>query len=180
MNENFEHAFRQTLGFEGEFSNDPMDYGGKTKYGITEFTLQRAIKQGIVVEKNIINLTVDDAKIIYKMFYWDVINLDKIIDMYIAAELFDTCVNMGESGVGKIVQNALEYLGEKITIDGIIGPITISLLNKWCLKNKKALFIALNCEQYIRYKTIIKNNPTQQIFAVGWLRRINVITPYDF
>jgi lysozyme family protein len=172
MSEFFDYAVKKTLSFEGKFSNDPNDRGGKCNYGITEDTLKEAINKGIIENKEIENITVEDAINIYKVFYWNSIKLDQIKDMYVASEMFDTAVNMGTFSAIRITQRALKYLGENIDIDGEIGPITISLINKWCTKDRKILFIVMNCFQFIKYKEIIENDPTQQKFAYGWVKRI--------
>lgn len=172
MSDNFEFALSQTLHFEGGYSNDPDDRGGETNYGITHFDVDRAYRKGVISHNNTANLTVDEAKSIYRDFYWDVSKLDLIQNKHIAAEMFDTSVNMGPTQMGKIVQRALEYLGENLAVDGVVGPITRSLINKWCNYDPKSLFIVMNCEQYAIYKIIIENNPSQLKFARGWLKRI--------
>jgi lysozyme family protein len=177
MNKNFEFAFKETLGYEGGYSDDPNDKGGKTKFGVTEVELKRSYNEGIVDHCNVKELTLDDAKVIYKDHYWDKISGSKINNKYIAAELFDTSVNMGPRQAIKIVQRALEYLGENLQIDGIIGPITIGLINKWCIKDPKTLYIILNCEQYMIYKIIIEVDPSQRTFARGWIKRIQQWLP---
>jgi lysozyme family protein len=172
MSENFDYAVKETLNLEGGYSNNPNDTGGETNFGITHVTLKNAYDMGIVNYTDVKQLTVEDAKKIYKRLYWDVIRLDEVKDKRIAATLFDICVNGGPGAAGRIVQYALTYMGETLDVDGKIGPTTMGLINKWCIKRPMFLFIAINCEKYILYKKIIEKNPTQQEFALGWLKRI--------
>ena len=77
---NFDKAFMCVVGAEGGFSNDPKDRGnwtgGKvgsgilmgTKFGIAANTYGNKLKSQNMTIKN---LTVDDAKQIYKRDWWD-------------------------------------------------------------------------------------------------------------
>ena len=74
----FDECVNIVVGFEGGFSDHPQDSGGKTKYGITEATLNAAFKVGIVSHNNIKDLTVEEAKTIYKVNYWDKCKCDDL------------------------------------------------------------------------------------------------------
>ena len=78
------------MGFEGGYSDDPDDRGGKTKFGITEATARRLGYKGDMKD-----LTLDQAKKLYYDHYWKCWNYDKIEDERIATEMFDQAVNMG-------------------------------------------------------------------------------------
>jgi len=164
----FEYAVNQTLSFEGIYSNNPDDRGGETKYGITKREFERALEKCIISGvSDIKDLTVVQAKAIYKINYWFSIRLNEVDSYLIASEMFDTAVNMGTGTAVKIAQDALNFLGENLEVDGKIGPNTIEAINKWCKKDERALFVALNGEQYIRYK-----NNSQMMFHRGWTKRI--------
>lgn len=159
----FDNAFLQTLGHEGGYVNDPQDPGGETKWGISK----RAFP-----ELDIKNLTIDDAKEIYRRKYWDRLQCDDMISDAIAAEIFDTAVNVGVKGAIRIAQQALAYLGEGIVGDGIIGPKTLEALNWWSEKDERALFKCLNGFQFMHYVKITSLNKTLSRFSHGWMRRI--------
>ena len=159
----FDQIFERTVGFEGGYVNDPNDPGGETKYGISK----RAYP-----DLDIARLTLAQAKAIYSRDYWDRLNLDQIKPEVIAGEIFDTAVNMGLTQAALITQRALSFFGEKLIEDGILGPQTISILNKWGFKDPEALFKALNGEQYAVYKHIIKTRPQLIRYARGWLKRV--------
>jgi len=180
----FDYAYNKTLGLEGEYSDIPGDRGGRTKYGITETTLMEAIRQGLIGAIGIRDLTPEQARIIYKALYWNPLKLQGVKDIAIAAEIFDTAVNSGVKKAVLIAQLALEYLGESINLDGAIGPATLNLINKWCVKDPRALFVALNGIQFIYFceiidpylidtiKMLVRPNADQRQFARGWTRRI--------
>lgn len=159
----FDEAFEHTIGLEGGYVNDPNDPGGETKFGISQQTYP---------ELNIKHLTLDDARYIYKRDYWNPLRLDEIIDFKVAGEIFDTAINTGIRQAGLIVQEALDFLGELLIIDGIIGPRTVLGINIWCLRDSESLYKALNGEQYRVYKKIVKKKPHLKRYSRGWLRRV--------
>lgn len=159
----FERAFCETLSFEGEYSNNPEDPGGETKFGISKRSYP---------DIDIAALSFEQAKKIYREDYWDALNLNEIQNYGIASEIFDTAVNMGRRNSVKIAQRALNFLGEDLIEDGIIGPRTIFMLQKWYLKDERALFICLNGFQFMRYSKVTKNNEKLMVFSRGWTKRI--------
>jgi len=181
----FDFAFNQTLGLEGGYSDDAADRGGRTNYGITEKTFRDALNRGVISGTDDIgNLTPAQARAIYKTDYWQALKLNNVHDIDIAAEIFDTAVNSGRGKATLIAQLALEYLGEQATADGVMGPVTINLLNKWCQKDPRALFVALNGIQFIHFVAIVdesiieeitkrvKSDASQVKFSRGWTKRI--------
>lgn len=181
----FDCSFKNTLGLEGEYSDVPEDRGGRTKFGVTEKTFLHALDRGIISgTADIRDLTVAQAKAIYKTLVWLPLRLHEIADWCIVGEIFDTAVNMGPGRAALIAQLALKYLGETLTVDGILGSETIGLVNKWCAKDPRALMVALNGFQFIQYVDLadeelvreilkrVKSDSTQFKFTRGWTKRI--------
>lgn len=181
----FDYAFTETLGLEGGYSDVPGDRGGRTKYGITESTFRHALERGIVSGvKDVKDLNTAQAKAIYKVLYWFPLRLQSVRNTAIAAEIFDTAVNTGIATAALITQLSLDYLGEDIEIDGILGTATLGLVNKWCVKDPVALFKILNGFQFIHYCSLVntalidkiqartKSAQDQRQFAQGWTKRI--------
>lgn len=83
----FDAAFAIVVGLEGGYVNDPLDPGGETKYGISK----RAFP-----DLDIKDLTVDQAKAIYRKKYWDFCACDGM-SFERALCVFDTAVNQGEN-----------------------------------------------------------------------------------
>jgi len=163
MSEYFEKAFAETIGNEGGYVNDPADPGGETQWGISK----RAYP-----DMNIVSLTIRDAKAIYFHDYWDKLNLENLNSYLIAAEIFDTAINTGRRTAIRIAQRALNYLGEDLTEDGLIGPVTLAALNKWTAKDERALFVCLNGFQFMHYYSITQKRAKSKRFARGWTKRI--------
>jgi lysozyme family protein len=93
----FDTAFGRLIGFEGGVSNNPQDPGGLTKYGISQKAFPNV---------DIANLTLEQAKAIYKAQYWDAIRADTLPDVlrYVA---FDAAVNSGVNRSNVWLQLAL-------------------------------------------------------------------------
>lgn len=159
----FQRAFIETIDFEGAYVFDPDDPGGETKFGISKRSYP---------DINISALTIGHAKAIYLRDYWFTCRLDEIHGNIISGEIFDTAVNMGRKTAVLIAQRALNFLGEDIVEDGLMGGKTIAALNKWSEKDTKALFICLNGFQFAQYRMITQNNRRSVKFTRGWTKRI--------
>jgi len=171
--DNFDYAFIRTIEKEGGGSNDAEDRGGHTNLGITKAVFEDALKRGIISGTSDIRfLTVAQAKAIYKVDYWFPIKLYMIQNQEIAAEIFDTAINMGQSRAIKIVQESLNFLGEKLDVDGIMGNLTLVAIQKWINKDVRALFVCLNGFQFMKYVDIVRNDSSQIRFSRGWTKRI--------
>ena len=92
---------------EGGYSNHPSDRGGPTKFGITEAVARAHGYSGAMR-----NLPREEAAVIYKRLYWIRPRFDEVAKRSeaIAAELFDTGVNMGPAVAATFLQRALSAL----------------------------------------------------------------------
>jgi len=166
MNQNFEKAFIELIGIEGGYVNDPTDRGGETKYGISKRSYPNL---------DIRNLSLQDAKEIYYRDFWQVNGLDNILKYEVAAELFDTGVNMGVGIASRFLQEALNLMNrngqnfQDLKVDGQIGPATISAYRK---VDDRILLKVLNGLQFERYKSICEKNPSQEKYFNGWMKRV--------
>jgi len=176
----FDKCVTFIINIEGGFADHPQDSGGKTKYGITEGTLSGAYKAGIVSHNNIKDLSVDEAKVIYKTNYWDKCKCDKLpapIDMCV----FDTAVNCGAGTSSRLLQKTINYIvgADILKVDGIIGPMTIGAIEGWLSRYKDSCTFSLIflCDRFLDkrleyYSNIVANNSSQLVFLRGWLNRI--------
>jgi lysozyme family protein len=113
----FAWACDQILVYEGsEYTDDPDDAGGPTKWGVTLEDYRENINpQGTA--NDIKNLSRDTAIQDYKLHYWDPIKGDDL-PFYMAFLIFDFGVN---SGIGHAVKYAQAVMN--ITQDGSVGPV---------------------------------------------------------
>ncbi len=127
--ETFDKALQQVLKVEGGYSNDRLDSGGATNYGITEAVARAS---GYTGPMNRISL--DLAKQIYRAGYWNTMQLDAIVRAGcpdLAVELFCSGVNVGTGRAGRWLQRSLNVLNDRerhyrdLIEDGAIGIRTL-------------------------------------------------------
>lgn len=170
--EAFKYAVGETLEREGLFT---VDTGGRTKYGITEAVWKKYGKRGWV---DIADITVNDAQEVYHEQYWKALRLDSIADKFVAAELFDSAVNCGPVKAILFAQQAVNYVNAshgQLLEDGVIGNKTIVAINDLIMRGRKiALLYALNGEQYVHYRHLIRSAGKWDAYAAGWTKRLTV------
>jgi lysozyme family protein len=155
----FLKAFDYLMYHEGGYSNDPKDAGGETRYGISKRSYPHL---------DIKILTRDQAKQIYFVDFWIKAKCEQINDENLATKFFDLVVHTGIPQAVKLIQRALRATGTQVTEDGIIGPVTLSAINK---ADSTDLLAALKSESAGYYRLLANANPSQQKFIQGWLNR---------
>ncbi len=161
---------------EGGYVNHPADRGGATRWGITE-AVARA--QGYVGAMR--DLPRDEAVSIYRRLYWQRPAYDQVARRapLIAAELFDTGVNMGTGTATGFLQRALNALNRAardypdIAVDREIGPRTLTALDAFLrvrgAGGETVLLRAIEALQGERYIALAERRPSQETFLYGWL-----------
>lgn len=144
----FGKAFELLIGHEGGYVNDPRDPGGETKYGISKRSYPKL---------DIKNLTLDQAKVIYKADFWG--PLPKVDDR-VRFHLFDLAVNSSVRRAVQILQTVVD-----VKPDGIWGPKSQAAYDRLA---PTAVAIALTAER-LRFMTNLNN---WSAHGRGWARRI--------
>ena len=173
----FDQLFEELIIKEGGYSDHPSDRGGKTQYGITVAVARENGYQG-----DMRNLTKQQARDIYFKQYWVRPGFAKVatVSPSVAAEMFDTGVNMGTGVAALFLQQSLNVLnrGQKdyndIAEDRVIGNGTIGALQTYKrlrgTEGEKVLVKCLNGLQFARYFSLALNRQTQEDFMYGWVR----------
>jgi lysozyme family protein len=168
----FESLFPHILESEGiVFENDSADTAGATKFGIITDDLKTYYHDQTKTWQDVKNLTQDEAFKIYKKLYWDAFKADEIKNDSLAHFIVDGAINQGKGTITKYIQQVCG-----ITADGIFGSGTLAAVNA---HNPKELFEGLKQKRLDKYHRIVENNPSQQRFIKGWIRRLNSITYKD-
>lgn len=172
----FDRALARTVGAEGDYSNDPKDSGGATRYGITEATARAYGYNG-----DMRALPFATAKEIYRTQWWKLMRLDSVASLSepIALEMFDTGVNRSQAFAVQSLQRALNALNREqadyadITADGVMGALSLFSLGQFLAKRghdgEVVLLRALNCLQGASYINIAEQRPKDEAFVYGWL-----------
>lgn len=169
----FMSAVLNTLKWEGsEYTDDPNDDGGGTKYGITEkYSFYRAIELGIIPrETNLKHLTEQQAILIYKDLYWNANPLiSKIDNQELVNKIFDECINIGSRTAIHILQSTCNIVYKKdFKQDGKLSEELVDFINK----NNDSKILKEYKENLIKYYEgiVIKNNEDKK-FLKGWINR---------
>jgi lysozyme family protein len=161
---------------EGGYVDHPADRGGATRWGITEAVARR---QGYTGDMRA--LPRSDAAAIYKRLYWFSPRFDAVAERApkLAAEMFDTGINMGTGTSTGFLQRALNALNREgrdypdLKLDRAIGPATLAALDAFLAKRGKAaeavLLKAVEALQGAHYLNIAEARPSQEAFVYGWL-----------
>ena len=162
---------------EGGYVNHPADKGGPTCFGITEAVARAHGYAGAMR-----SLPREEAAAIYRRMYWLRARYDQVAKRAprIAAELFDTGVNMGPAVATTFLQRALTALNRNgkdygdLTPDGRIGPVTLGALDRFLAARGKrggetVLLRALEALQGERYLRLAERRPANEAFLYGWL-----------
>lgn len=190
MMADFNAAYHITSAHEGGYIDHPDDRGGETIFGISKrahpawpgWDIVRTLKEQGNLDAVETNAELKQmAYLFYKNEYWDKIKGDDIPSQLLANLLFDISVNMGWKTAGKFLQTGLnilnrdEQLYRDISVDGWIGPTTLGTLEAYLQAETVRLLAGdIIIQMGARYHDILSEDPTQEAFARGWLRRVTV------
>lgn len=146
----FDQAFNVVIGIEKGYVNDPHDPGGETKYGISKRQYPHL---------DIKNLTLEQAKAIYRTDYWARVRGDELA-FPVALALFDYAVNSGVEAAIRGAQKAVD-----LKVDGILGPVTFAAIDG---VEPEDFVSALQAERLL-YLVRLTSFDT---YGRGWTRRI--------
>ena len=175
-NTDIDRLIEDVIEREGDYVDHPADRGGPTRWGITQVVARR---QGYLDDMR--RLPQSDAAAIYKRLYWLVPAFDKVAETApkLAAELFDTGINMGTGTATGFLQRALNALNRNgsdygdIVVDRRIGPATLLALNALLRKRGKGgeevLLKAVEALQGAHYVRLAETRPSQEAFLYGWI-----------
>lgn len=169
-----ERIINEIIRVEGGYVNDPKDSGGETNFGITV-----AVARDHGYNGPMRDMPREVAFDIYSAKYWGTVKGDQLVELSeaVAEEVVDTSVNMGPGRAGKFLQRALNVLNSEaklyadLTVDGDIGPATLSALAAYLdQRNELVLSRALNCLQGSFYIELAERREKDERFVYGWLK----------
>lgn len=171
----YDTSFDRLIGNEGRYVNNPADPGGETNWGITWPVLRQAIGQNLVPsDTTIAGLTRDQAKIIYKAFFWDIIG-DSVAPA-VKYEVFDFAVNAGISTAIRKLQDAVN-----VADDGHWGPVSVQAATAMDENDVMFRFNARKIRFYTKLTTFYPRYSGDLLkdgFGKGWMNRIADVLEY--
>lgn len=163
----FDYAVDVVLRNEGGLIDDPNDAGGITNMGIS-LRLYKVLHPDATAQ-DIRELTVDQAKEIYRNEFWSAAPFAEINSLRIATSVFDHAVNAGIASAVKVSQKACNALGAWLEVDGVMGKQTLGAIN---MLNAPKLLAEVRKQRAEYYKNLADEKPELAKFLNGWLTRI--------
>ena len=166
----------EVIAREGGYSNHPTDRGGPTNFGITQ-----AVARANGYAGDIRQLPRGVAEAIYRRLYWERPGYAFVgeIAPNVAAELFDSAVNMGPATATAFLQRALNALNRNqkdypdLKTDRLVGAKTLAALGAFMRlrgeAGEKVLLKAIEALQGERYVALAESRPANEAFLYGWL-----------
>lgn len=149
---------------EGGYVDHPADKGGPTKFGIKLATLSSwRGPNSVVTSADVEKLNETEARNIYRKLYVQDPGFEALQSDKLRTIMVDCGVLHGPKRAIEMLQQAL---GDN-NPDGILGPVTLGLANA---SDESKLAIRLLAERAEKFGRIISRDPTQAVFAHGWLR----------
>jgi lysozyme family protein len=178
---NFDKAIEKVLAHEGGYVNDPVDRGGETNWGISyRFLEKQVFGYGNVPPNYVRNLTRDQAKELYRKYFWDKVSGDAIKAYAVSFPIFDMAVNKGPHVVVNHVREVFGQAMIPMTEAGAYMPTeTLRRLNNLNTEYEQSEFIKrFVAVQKEHYNEIVANNPSQKRFITGWYNRLASLESY--
>ncbi len=181
----FMKAYPKLALAEGLYSNDPDDTGGETVCGIARAFWPRwsgwavvdAAKKDAGFPGNLKAKPALTAAVhaFYREVFWDRFCLDEL-DQFLAYELFEQAVNLGEGRMVKHLQQTLNTLnyqnkfGDDLVVDGAFGPKSLQRLRRVAGDGRsRAIQYGVNGLQCSYYITLGLSSPVKRKYTSGWL-----------
>lgn len=176
MSIDIDQMIEDLIGREGGYSNHPADRGGATRFGVTE-SVARA--HGYAGDMR--TLPRDEAAAIYRRTYWLRPGIDRVAMRCprVAAELFDTGVNMGADTAVGFLQRALNALNRGARdypdvpashrVDAATEKALDGFVRKRGAGGETVLLKAIEALQGERYLRLAEKRPANEAFLYGWL-----------
>jgi len=159
---NFDSSFDRVFVNEGGFTDVRGDRGNWTSGKVGEGEL-KGTKYGISAmtyfDLDIKNLTIYEAKAIYRRDWWDKLSME-LLPCAMQYQMFDAALNHGMRPATKMLQNAAG-----VKADGSIGPVTRATVANTDINDLLMRFLG---ERLI----FMTNVSTWHLFGKGWARRI--------
>jgi lysozyme family protein len=108
------------------------------------------------------------VRAIYWSEYWLSARCDRLkrqLDLL----MFDASVNHGPGGAARLLQRALNALGETLKVDGAIGGQTFAAIARYETKALAAQYLE---ERRALFHRIVARDASQSVFLKGWLNRV--------
>lgn len=155
--------------WEGGYVNDPADKGGATNQGVTQRTYDAWRKKNGKASQPVKDIGEQEVEDIFREGYWRAAHCDELswpLNLAVA----DTAFNSGPGRAIKLLQQAVGAAA-----DGIFGPGTLAKVTETNVVEAFHAYVEL---RRAFFRSIVKNDASQQKFLNGWLKRADSLERY--
>lgn len=104
----------------------------------------------------------------YQTEFWDVMRLGGLESQDLANRVLDCGVNCGLYTATRMLQAAANSLGAGLSIDGILGPVSLDAINGIEPERMLAAYRQARVEHY---EKIVALNPADEVYLPAWKAR---------
>lgn len=174
----FDKAIVNTFKAEGGYQADASDNANYvngvligTNRGISAQGYKAYYKK-IPTVNDIKNLTVEQAKQIFKGNYWDKVCADFITNQSVAELMFQFVIGSGSSQISDI-KDIANKVGGKVVLT--LNDLPITKLDAAFINglNQEVFHTRMKEWRFELYNRIVAKNPAKQKFLKGWQNRLN-------
>jgi len=174
----FDKAVINTFKAEGGFQQDASDNANYVN-GVLIGTNRGISAQGyyayykkVPTVNDIKNLTVEQAKQIFKGNYWDKIAGDFIVNQSVAELMFQFVIGSGSSQISYIKDIANKVGGKSVLV---LNDLPITKMDAFFINeiNQELFHARMKEWRFELYDRIVAKNPAKQKFLKGWQNRLN-------
>lgn len=157
--------------FEGSFyTDDPVDTGGATRWGITRRTLEY-FRKGPTSKADVRALTREEAIRCGVQVFADEPGISKLADWRVQLIVYDFGFHSGTERAVKALQQALHFA--PADVDGRLGPRTLDAVRQHPDPRGLAWLVLTEREEFMQ--NIMDGQSTQRKYLLGWWRRTTKI-----
>jgi lysozyme family protein len=158
----YDEALRRLLAHEGGYTNHPSDPGGPTNFGITIHDYRKYIDASGGAA-DVRQMTVEQAKAIYRSKYWNAMRCDEL-PAGVDFAVFDYGVNSGIGRAPKVLKRILD-------LDASTSAVTPQVIEAAKRRDARSIVGAI-CDERLRF---LKSLRTWPVFGNGWGRRVSEV-----
>lgn len=145
------------------FTDDPVDRGGATKFGVTLGAYRRWLGDHTATASMLSGIDEDIARQIFIQDYFHGHGFSQIEDDVLYTMVLDSSVLFGPPRAGLLLQKSVGA-----ELDGVVGPKTAGKANQFNRVAARVNFIQQRVLYHIRR---VKQAPDQIRFVLGWAKR---------
>lgn len=152
------------------------DNGGATRFGLASVDHPNLVSSGYYNPSLVSTASaLSIAQEVYTSAYANPLQAGAITDQALATAVLSFGINSGNEESAKTLQRACVSLGQNVTVDGAIGPNTLSVVNGL---NAGQLLDAFCSDARTFYSDLSESDPADAAFLQGWFNRVSAWQTY--